>query len=102
MSVLMIANMYINDRAWMQSYVENVPKIMAEYGGRTIARSTDVHQVEGYEGPLPDRVTILSFPSTEAGRSFLADPRYQPYHDQRLSGSSCDILMFENALEHGV
>jgi uncharacterized protein (DUF1330 family) len=99
MSVLMVAIMHISDKTWMKSYLENVHEILAEHGGRSVARSKDVLRVEGHEGPLPDRVTILSFPSMQAAEAFLADPRYEPYHKQRLSGSTSEILMFENALQ---
>lgn len=99
MSVLMVAFMHISDRTWMKAYLDNVPKILAEHGGRPIARSKEVFRVEGNEASVPDRVTILSFPSIEAAEAFLADPRYEPYHEQRLSGSRSEIMMFENALE---
>lgn len=99
MSVLMVATTRISDKAWMKSYIENVPKILAEHGGRTVARSTDIVRIEGEEGPVPDRVAILSFPSIAAAEAFMADPRYHPYHALRLSGSVSEILMFENALD---
>src|SRR5438046_9638301 len=98
MAVLMLALMKIQSTSWMKSYFENVPSDLAEHGGRAVARSKAVVRVEG-DGAVPDRVVILSFPDAQAAHAFLDDPRYVPYHEQRIGGSTSEILMFENAIE---
>ena len=100
MTALMVVHMDISDRGWIERYFAEVPKLLAEYGAVSVAGSRDIRRVEG-EGPIPDRVAVLSFPSMEAIDRFLADPRYQAHRAERQAGSASDIFVFENTVTGG-
>lgn len=98
MTALMVA--LINDISddWRAEYLANVPAILAKYGGKAVVRSGPISQVEGGEVEMPDRISVIAFPDEDAGRAFLADPSYAPYHKLRKDGARSEIFLFENTL----
>ena len=55
-------------------YRAQVPSVIAQYGGRYLARGGTVEVLEGEPGL--DRVVILQFDSLEAARRFYHSPDY--------------------------
>lgn len=100
MTAFMVVRMNISEQGWIDRYFAEVPRLLAEYGGVSVAGAREVRRVEG-EGPVPDRVAVLSFPSVEAIDRFLADPRYQVHRAERQAGSASDIVVFENSVTGG-
>ena len=100
MAAIMVVYMDIADDSWIAPYFAEVPAILAEYGGVSIAGSRDVKTVEG-DGRAPDRVAVSSFPSLDAIDRFMADERYQHYRDLREKGATSRIFAFENAVTTG-
>lgn len=98
MAVLMVVTMTISDPAWIDPYFAAVPAILRDYGATSVAGSRDITRIEGEADGVPDRVAILSFPTTEAVNAFMADERYQPFRSARRQGSAAEILIFENAV----
>ena len=91
MPALMIVNLTFHSLDWAKDYLANVPDMVRAHGGEYVARSSAVERIEG-EGGLPDQVVILSFPSLDAIRTFMAQPEYAPYRDARIAATNSDIL----------
>ncbi len=100
MSAVMVVCMNITDPSWISAYFAEVPKILAEYGGVSIAGSRQVASLEG-STPPSDRMAVLSFPSLEAITAFMKDARYQSYRKTREKGARTDIFVFENGVVQG-
>ncbi|MEY4721312.1 MAG: hypothetical protein RIQ46_1037 [Pseudomonadota bacterium] len=93
-SAYMIVKLAFHELGWAKDYMANVPAMVSAYGGDYVARSTAVEWIEG-QGPLPDQVVILRFPSLEVIRRFMADPAYAPYRDARIAATTTEILAIE-------
>jgi len=94
MAALMIVNLTFHDLDWAKDYLASVPAMVRAHGGEYFARSTAVARIEG-DGGIPDQVVILTFPSLEAIRTFMAHPDYAPFRDARIAATDSDILAIE-------
>lgn len=94
MAGYMIVKLTFHDLGWAKDYLANVPAMVSAHGGEYLARSTEVAWIEG-EGPLPDQVVILRFPSLDVIRRFMASPEYAPFRDARIAATETEILALE-------
>lgn len=94
MAAYMIVNLTFHNLDWAKEYLANVPDMVSKHGGAYVARSREVERIEG-EGELPDQVVILSFPSLDVIRRFMASPDYAPFRDARIAATTSEILAFE-------
>jgi uncharacterized protein (DUF1330 family) len=51
-------------------------------------------QLEG-QGPLPDAIVVLEFPSIERAKAWYNDPEYAPLITLRQKGSDLDFVLVE-------
>ena len=86
MAVYLIADVKITDDAWVPEYAANVHEIVHRHGGRYLARSGEITNLEG--PPLDSSlIALLQFPTKEAAMAFVQDPDYAPYAKARSDGS---------------
>ena len=85
-------------RDWIATYKRPVTDLVARHGGRYLIRGSTCRW-EMLEGKQPDitGLTILEFPSLEAGRAWHRDPEYQPYIKLRQAGSQLDFILVDDA-----
>jgi uncharacterized protein (DUF1330 family) len=66
-----------------------------KYGGKYLSRSGNVKTLEGK--PLEtDLIALIQFPSTQAVKSFLADPKYVPLAAARKNGSESRFQLIDD------
>lgn len=94
MSAYMVVNVYLRESDWVRDYIANVPQILRRYGGEYLAVSRTLKQFEG-DGPVPDQVAVLTFPSIAAMQQFMDCPEYAPYKEARCAQSTAQIVGFE-------
>lgn len=82
----LIAQLKIEDDAWIPDYAANVLDLVHRHGGRYLARSGNISVLEG-SPPDVDMVAILEFPSMVALQAFMADPDYAPFARSRRAGT---------------
>ena len=87
MPVYLIANLTVTDPARFQTYREQVPAVIAQYGGRYLVRGGTVHNLEGDLG--------LDFPSLAAAQAFHASPEYAPLLQIRAESTRSQIVLIE-------
>jgi uncharacterized protein (DUF1330 family) len=75
MTVYMIADITIEDPETYAEYVARVPEVIKQYGGRYVARCSDVYALNG--GWVPERVVIVAFDTIEHLRACLNSPEYR-------------------------
>jgi uncharacterized protein (DUF1330 family) len=86
----------VND-AWDQEklaeYRERNTDVVAEHGGRFVARGGAQELLEGeWE---PKRIVIIEFPDMDAARNWYHCDAYAPLRELRRSASVTDIVVVE-------
>lgn len=74
------------DQSWVGSYARNVTKLVEARGGRYLARTSRIEQIEG-EGKPPQLFVIIEWPSREIAMEFYESADYRPYRDSRVAGT---------------
>ena len=83
MAAYFILTHTITDLETYQSeYVPMVLPFIAKYDGEIVVASPDA---EPLQGSPAKGVVVLRFPSEEAVRGFVNDPKYQPAKELRIS-----------------
>ena len=75
MTAYLIVDIEITDSEKYREYVEKVPAVVHEHGGRYLSRGTDVVPLAG--GWRPERVILLEFPDMDRLAAFGNSPAYQ-------------------------
>ena len=86
MSVYLIADVKVTDDAWIPEYAAVVHDIAAKHGGKYLARSANITNMEG--DPLDTTlIALIEFPSLEDCQAFADDPEYAKYKQARIDGT---------------
>lgn len=56
-------------------------------GGKYLARTPMVELIEG-DGPAPQTIVLIEFPTREAAETFYFSEEYQPFREARQQGST--------------
>ena len=83
------------DHGKLAEYRERNTGVVAEHGGRFVARGGRQEILEGAYSPL--RVVIIEFPDLEAAKGWYESDGYAPLRELRRSASKTDILVVEGA-----
>ncbi|GAA4333818.1 DUF1330 domain-containing protein [Pigmentiphaga soli] len=75
MSAYWLARSIVNDPVLYKRYADQVPDIVAAYGGRILARGGKFEILEGPEKFT--RFVVIEFPSLEQARACFHSERYQ-------------------------
>ena len=79
---------------WIGDYIAPANLLVAEYGGKYLARTTNHEQVEGDERPSALRI-VIEWPSRDAAIGFMNDDRYVPHLQARTNGSESFHFLIE-------
>ena len=95
MAVYMIADIKVTDNKWVPAYAASVHELVHKHGGKYLSRSGNVKTLEGK--PLETNlIALIQFPSTQAVKSFLADPGYVPFAAARKNGSESRFQLIDD------
>lgn len=81
-----VAEVNVTNPHWVATYLTHVDQIVELYGGKYLARTSNIDQVES-TGSVHQTSVILEFPSREAAYSFYNSPEYAPLREARKAGS---------------
>ena len=79
---------------WIPDYIDPANRLVAQYGGKYLARSATHEQVEGTDSPAALRI-IIEWPSRQAALDFMADAEYAPHLNARTAGSESFHFLVE-------
>lgn len=79
---------------WIPAYVGPVTALVAQHGGRYLARTASHERLEG-AGEDAALQAIIEWPSREAAVAFMTDPAYEPYLSARTAGSVSHHCLIE-------
>jgi uncharacterized protein (DUF1330 family) len=95
MTVYMIADIKVTDDKWVPDYAASVHELVHKHGGKYLARSGNVQTLEGK--PLDTTlIALLAFPSAQAVKTFLNDPKYAPFAAARKRGSDSRFQLIDD------
>ncbi|MCG7867512.1 MAG: DUF1330 domain-containing protein [Candidatus Thiodiazotropha taylori] len=86
MSYYSVLDVTPNREDWIPDYIGSANRLIAQYGGKYLARTTSHSQLEGELKEAALRI-IIEWPSKQAAESFMADAQYQPHLQARTAGS---------------
>jgi uncharacterized protein (DUF1330 family) len=93
MPAYLIAHIEITDPTGYEEYRKRVPQVVAEHGGRFLARGGTVTVLEG--GWQPKRLVVIEFPDMAALKAFYDSPAYRPLIEMRNRASKGSLIAIE-------
>lgn len=79
---------------WIPGYIGPANALVAEHGGKYLARTSSHERLEG-EGENAALRIIIEWPSKEAAIAFMNDPAYRPHLRARTAGSVGQHFLIE-------
>ncbi|MGJ8571254.1 MAG: DUF1330 domain-containing protein [Hoeflea sp.] len=79
---------------WIPDYIEPANKLVAQHGGKYLARTSSHERLEG-EGAGAALRIIIEWPSKAAAVAFMSDPGYVPHLQARTKGSTSHHFLIE-------
>lgn len=95
MPAYLIAEIDVADPQLYEAYRRRVPALIAEYGGRYLARGGALEVKEG--DWTPKRLVLVEFPSMEQARRFYDSPAYAPLLALRKRATRSRLVLLEGA-----
>ena len=93
MPVYLIAQVDIADPERYREYTRHTPRIVAQHGGRFIARGAAPLVLEG--PPTTKRIVVIEFPSMEHVKAFYNSPDYVRARAIRAEASTGQLVVIE-------
>lgn len=94
MTVYVVGRLELTDPAWVEDYVPAVQALVESHGGKYLARSPEFDMVES-NGPAPNIVVVIEFPSREAAVAFYQSAEYQPWLEARKAGAKTELILID-------
>jgi uncharacterized protein (DUF1330 family) len=96
-----VAELDVTDPAWVRDYVARVTAMVEARGGRYLARTATIEQIEGERTP-PQVFLIIEWPSKQAADEFYASEEYRPYRESRRAGARNELFLVAGEDVNGV
>lgn len=95
MAAYLIVDIDVHDPDTYQTYIAQVPPLVARHGGTYLVRGGNPSTIEG--DWAPSRVVVLQFPDEAAARAFNDDPDYAPVKAIRHRASTGNMILVQGA-----
>lgn len=79
---------------WIPDYIEPANALVAEHGGKYLARTASHERLEGTGEDAALRI-VIEWPSKDAALAFMNDARYAPHLEARTKGSKSEHFLIE-------
>ena len=87
-----VAEIEMTDQGWVRTFVKNVTRLVEERGGRYLARTSEIEQLEG-ERKIPQIFLIIEWPSKDVAKGFYECDEYRSYRQSRMEGAKSEFLL---------
>ena len=91
MKQYMVVELATANKNWIPGFMQNATRLVEEYGGKFLARTTHVQRLEG-ERDVPQWILLIEFPSPEAAANWYTCAEYQPYLEKIAADSFTTVL----------
>ena len=95
MSVYIIAEVEVTDDSWIPEYADKVHDIANQYGGKYLARSANIENLEGESLPTT-LIALIEFPDSDSVKAFVNSADYAPFGKARQAGSNSRFRMIDD------
>ena len=92
MSVYMIIDSKVKDRAKYDHYIERVEPIVEQHGGRYHVRGENIRSLGTWR---PERIIVIEFPTEDHIRRWLASPEYKAIAALREEGADTQAIIVD-------
>lgn len=96
MSAYLVARVDVRDWDRYKEYMKHTPRVIAQHGGRFIARGGEKITLEGPEDAL--RLVLIEFPSMERAKAFYDSPEYKAIMKLREGSGSAHFVVIDGYL----
>lgn len=79
---------------WVADYLPAANALVAQHGGKYLARTANHERLEG-EGTGAALRIIIEWPSKQAAEAFMNDRAYRPHLEARQAGSDSHHFLIE-------
>jgi uncharacterized protein (DUF1330 family) len=93
MAAYVINEIVVTEPQRFQTYADQVPAILAKYGGAYVVRGGAPERVDGPEPP--ERLVVLRFESREAARAWRQSPEYRAILPIREATSTSRVYIVD-------
>ncbi|MGW2092882.1 DUF1330 domain-containing protein [Promicromonospora sukumoe] len=83
-----------HDQSEVDAYLENVEKSFEGHDAKILAA---YGEQQALEGPAPEGVVVIEFPTTAAARAWYESPAYQAAAEHRFKGAIFRVVIVEGA-----
>ena len=94
MSVYMVIEIDIKNEELYSQYVEKVPEIIDQYGGRYLIRGGEVTPLSGHWNP--ERIIVIAFETVEHLQRCFSSPEYLELAPLREQSTVSKAIMVES------
>jgi uncharacterized protein (DUF1330 family) len=98
MSVYIVNNMTIHDRAAYDAYLREFMAVFRQFNGEVLAAQEAPVAIEG-QWPF-DRTVLLRFPSRADAQAWSGSPQYQAIAKHRIAGTRSNVVMLDSVAPH--
>lgn len=88
-----IAHVDVTDPAQYSEYTTRAPAVIAQYGGRLLARGGRSQALEGRS--TPQRSVVIEFASYEQALACYHSPEYQQASQHRQGAANAEVIIVE-------
>jgi uncharacterized protein (DUF1330 family) len=96
-----VAELEITDPRWVKEYVAEVTPMVEARGGRYLARTPRVEQIEGERSPAAIFM-IIEWPTREDADAFYESEEYRPFREARRAGARNEFFIVAGEDINGV
>jgi uncharacterized protein (DUF1330 family) len=93
MPVYLIIDLTVIDQDVYEEYMERVPAVVEQYGGRYLVRTGQVAALAG--DWQPERIVVVEFDSSDQVQEFYASPEFQELAPLREQSTDSRIILVE-------
>lgn len=87
-----IGELTVTNPAWTNEYIAKVTPMIERFGGRYLARTSNIDRLEG-QRQNPHMLVIIEWPSKESALAFYNSEEYRPFLKSRLAGATGEFIL---------
>ena len=95
MNAYLVLDLTIHDMESFTEYVEKIPAVISNHGGRYAVQGQIPTVLEG--DWKPERLVVIEFPSRDNAKEFLADPEAQALFAIRQRSTTSRMLLVDGS-----
>ncbi len=93
MAAYVIVDIEVTNPEAYEKYREQVPPLVAKYGGKYLTRGGEMEMLEG--DWTPKRLVVLEFPSFQRAKEFYESEEYAPVKEIRLNATNSKMVLVD-------